>query len=869
VALEEYRKKRNFRRTPEPAGGRRTGRRREGLTFVVQKHDATQLHYDFRLELDGVLKSWAVPKGPSVRPGVRRLAMETEDHPLEYGEFEGVIPQSQYGGGTVMLWDRGVWVPEDNPLEAYEAGRLRFRLEGEKLSGTWILTRMKSRPGEKKPGWLLIKSNDPAARGADEEELTDERPLSVVTGRDLGEIAEDGDRVWDSRAGERGGSDVSGDGAAMEPGAPDPSEVAGARRGGLRGVGVQLATLARDAPDGDAWIHELKFDGYRVLCRVDRGEVRITTRNGKDWTRRFPGVAAALELLPCDTALVDGEIVVLDRHGVSRFQRLQNALSGAGSAEPLLYAFDLLHLDGWDLTGAGVEARKAVLRPIVEGANADRIRYSDHVRGRGPEFHSRACRMGVEGIISKHVGRAYRPGRGRSWLKVKCSVRQEFVVVGYTEPSGSRVGLGALLLGVHDDEGRLVYAGKVGTGFDDRTLVELERRLSQLERRAATVVDPPRGAKARGVHWVRPELVAEVAFTEWTDDGRIRHPSFQGLREDKEAADVKRERDGAVPAGRGPGGRADPGGKRAAAPSELRVAGVRVSSPQKVLWSGQGVTKGELVRYYEVVADAVLKRMVDRPLTLVRCPSGAMGKCFYQKHANDSVPAVIPRVDIGEKKGEDPYMYVDGLPALVGLVQLGVLEFHIWGSRRDMLRRPDRLVFDLDPDEGLSYGRIAAAALRMKELLAELGLESFPKSTGGKGLHVVVPINRRTDFDDAKAFAHAVARRMVAEEPDRFTANLSKAKRKGRIFVDYLRNAWNATAIADYSTRARPGAPVATPLRWEEVNPRARKPPSFSIREVPDRLAVDPDPWEGFDDVRQSITIRTLEGVGLSRRSNP
>ncbi len=843
--LEEYERKRDFDRTPEPTGRRRRMRTSQGLEFVVQKHDASRLHYDLRLELDGVLKSWAVPKGPSVKPGVRRLAMETEDHPMEYGGFEGVIPAGQYGGGTVMLWDRGVWVPEGDPTEAYREGRLRFRLEGEKLFGTWVLTRMKRREGEKKDGWLLIKSRDAAARGADDEEITDERPLSVATGRDLDEIANDEDRVWDSASGER---------ADHRPEGPAPEAVPGVKKGNPRIAGPQLASPATTAPGGDGWIHEIKFDGYRVLCHVQDGSVRIATRNGKDWTDRFQDVAKSLARLPCDSALIDGEVVVLDRSGVSRFQRLQNALSGSRSARPLLYAFDLLELDGQDVTGAGVEDRKALLHPLVEGLADERVRYSDHVKGQGEAFREQACRMGVEGIISKRTGSPYREGRSRSWLKIKCTMGQEFVVVGYTDPGGSRVGFGALLLGVHDEEGKLHFAGRVGTGFDDLTLVELKRRLSRLERKTAPVVDPPRGAQARGVHWVRPELVAAVAFTEWTDDGRIRHPSYQGLREDKAAKDVMRE-----------GPRADsqrPAPVRARTPTgELRVAGVRVTSPDKVVWPDQGLTKADLVAYYESVADTVLKRLVDRPLTLVRCPSGADGKCFYQKHGNESVPDLVPRVDIGEEDDAEPYMYVDGLPSLIALVQLGVLEFHVWGSRRDRLRRPDRLVFDLDPDEGLSYGRVAAAAHTLRELFGDMGLESFPKTTGGKGLHVVVPITRRTDWDDAKEFAHSVARRMTADDPAGFTANLSKKKRKGRIFVDYLRNAWNATAIADYSTRARPGAPVAVPIRWDEVDRRAKKPPFFSIRDVPARLAEDPDPWPGFDDLRQSITAAAWKRV--------
>lgn len=831
MGLEEYKRKRDFRRTSEPAGGRRK-RRASRLEFVIQKHDASRLHYDFRLELDGVLKSWAVPKGPSLKPGVKRLAVETEDHPMEYGGFEGTIPEGEYGGGTVMLWDRGTWVPEGDPVEAYRDGRLRFRLEGEKLSGSWVLTRMAPKPEETKPAWLLIKSADDAARSDDDPDITDDAPLSVASGRDLEEIAAAGDRVWRSKSTSR-------------------VPITGARRSAMpRETKPQLATLAADAPTGEDWIHEIKLDGYRVLCRVEGGKARVMTRNGKDWTDRFPGVAEALAALPCDAAIVDGEVVVLDRHGVSRFQRLQNVASGGSDERPLLYAFDLLYLDGHDLTAARLEDRKSLLEPLLREMADARLRYSDHVAGQGPEFLAKACEMGVEGVISKRRDRPYRPGRGRDWLKVKCTARQELVVVGYTEPAGSRVGIGALLLGVRDEEERLVYAGKVGTGFSDRTLVELEERLSAMEQQEAPVEDPPRGTQARGVHWVRPELVAEVEFTEWTGDGRIRHPSFQGLREDKSAEDVVREKKAEAASGRTRKGRGS-------------VAGVRITSPDKMMWPADGVTKLDLAEYYEAVADTLLPRLRDRPLTLVRCPSGADGDCFYQKHANDSVPDVIPRVAIDEKEGAEPYMYVDALPSVIALVQLGVLEFHIWGSRRDRLDRPDRLVFDLDPDEGLPFGRVAAAALRLRSMLEELGLESFPKSTGGKGLHVVVPVVRRSDWDEVREFTQAVAQRMVAEDPEGFTAKMSKSRRKGRIFVDYLRNARNATAIADYSTRARPGATVAVPMTWDEVNPRAKNPPNHSVRDVPALLVSTPDPWPGFDELRQSITAAARRGVGL------
>ena len=567
MALEEYNEKRDFGRTPEPSGASARGGGNGGLEFVIQKHDASHLHYDFRLELDGVLKSWAVPKGPSLRTGVKRLAMETEDHPMGYGGFEGVIPKGQYGGGTVMLWDRGEWKPTGDPRKDYRRGRLRFRLEGEKLGGEWILTRMKKKPGEKKSSWLLIKSEDEASRGEDEPDIAEEKPLSVATGRDLDAIAAEEDRVWNSdrasdgkRASSGGDGESSGEGPGSSAGAAAPVRpegVEGSRAGKTpERPKAQLAKLVSDAPTGDDWVHELKFDGYRILARVEDGAARLITRNGKDWTEQFPGVAEALSELACESAVVDGEVVVLDADGRTSFQLLQNSLSGARAGTPLFFGFDLLHLDGRDLTKATLVDRKSLLRPLLAGAPVDRVRYSDHVRGMGPAFFERACRMGVEGIISKRADSPYRAGRGGDWLKVKCTARQEFVVVGYTEPSGSRVGLGALLLGVHDNEGRLVYAGKVGTGFTDRTLLELQERLTRLERKAAPVEDPPRGYKVRGVHWVDPELVAEIEFTEWTDDGKVRHPSFQGLREDKEAEDVVREaagRAGPRAAGRGAG----------------------------------------------------------------------------------------------------------------------------------------------------------------------------------------------------------------------------------------------------------------------------------------------------------------------------
>ncbi|HUH13006.1 MAG TPA: DNA ligase D [Longimicrobiales bacterium] len=863
MGLETYRDKRNFERTPEPAGKKADGRR-AAATFVVQKHAASHLHYDFRLELDGVLKSWAVPKGPSLDPSERRLAVHVEDHPLDYGDFEGVIPQGQYGGGTVLLWDRGTWLAEGDAKKAYAKGRLSFRLEGEKLRGGWKLVRMAPREGQKE-NWLLIKEEDAEARPLAEGDLLEERPESVATGRGLEEIAGERDRVWhsDRSGGGAGGAPAGGDGALGDAGAlaEEASDLPGARRGSLpRTPKAQLATLVPDAPPGRDWLHEIKFDGYRILARIERGRVRLLSRSGKDWTERFPGVAGALGALPCRSTLIDGEVVAFTEDGVSDFQRLQNA---SASGEDLYYvAFDLLHLDGWDVARSPLTARKGLLeRLLADGPAA--LRYSDHVVGSGPEFHANACKLQLEGIISKRADRPYVGGRGKDWLKAKCLRRQEFVVVGWSEPKGSRTALGALLLGVHDDEGRLVAAGKVGTGFTEASLRQLLRRLEPLEREGSPLADPPRGAAARGVHWVEPELVAEVAFTEWTADGSVRHPSFQGLREDKPAAEVVRE----VPAPslEGNGGPAPRPRTtaRSASGDAVEVAGVRLSSPSKVIYAGQDVTKLELAEYYVAVAEWALPHLERRPLTLVRCPSGAQEECFFQKKAGDTAEGLVPRVDIGgEGKAEETYLMIDGLASVLALVQLGVLEFHVWGSRADRLERPDRLIFDLDPGEGVAWADVARAAVEVRDFLAELGLTSFLKTTGGTGLHVVVPLVRRSGWDEVKGFAKAVADAFAGADPSRFVSTVSVAKRKGRIYLDYLRNGWNATAVGAYSTRARPGAPVSTPIAWDELDPRRR--PEHGVRSLPERLAkLGADPWADMASVRQSLTVAVKEAVGL------
>lgn len=862
MGLEAYREKRDFGRTPEPAGdGSRSdrGEPRAALSFVVQKHDASHLHYDFRLEHDGVLLSWAVPKGPVPDPGVKRLAMRTEDHPLDYGGFEGVIPQAEYGGGTVMLWDRGTWTPEGDPAKGLKKGTLDFRLDGQKLRGRWTLIRTGSDGGKQK--WLLFKRTDEHARRGSEDALLDERPLSVASGRSLGEIADDRNRVWSSTE-KAGGAQ-----AKTAPRTLDVSDLAGARKMARPPTGKpQLATLVDEAPKGDDWLHEIKYDGYRLLLEIRDGQVRLITRNGKEWTERFPRIASAASALATADALLDGEAVLLDEGGRSDFQALQNALDDPNQTRMFFYAFDVLWLQALDVRASPLVQRKELLRQLLEDAPAV-IRYSDHVVGGGPKFHAQACEHGLEGIISKRADGRYRAGRSKSWLKIKCIQRQEFVVIGWTEPEGSRTGLGSLVLGVHDDERRLRYAGRVGTGFDTATLEDLADRLQPMERKTPPARGTPKSARGRTIHWVRPEMVVEVAFTEWTSDGAVRHPSFQGVREDREAEEVIVERQASGVARRTSeeSDRPPRGGTTTeiAADGSIRVAGVRVSSPDKVLWPEQGVSKRELAEYWAAVSEHALPYIAERPLTLLRCPSGVEQNCFFQKHAGQGTPDILPRVDVKEKDDREPYMYADGPEALIALVQLGVLELHVWNSRVDRLERPDTIVMDVDPGPNVPWDEVRAAAIVLRDLLAELGLESWPRATGGKGLHVVVPLVRRNSWDDVRAVSERLSRMMAEAAPGRFLAKASRKARTGRIYIDYLRNVRNATAIGTLSPRAREGAPVALPLSWKDLEQRDER-PVLTVREVDEVLAhMRRDPWAGYGEARQSLTKKVMERLEI------
>jgi bifunctional non-homologous end joining protein LigD len=786
--LRQYDRKRDFARTPEPparAPLRRRTRPSAELAYVVQQHAARRLHYDFRLELDGVLKSWAVPKGPSLRPADKRMAVETEDHPLEYARFEGTIPKGEYGAGRVVIWDRGSWQPIGDPHAGLRKGHLEFLLRGDKFTGRWHLIRMRPRPSDRgKKTWLLIKGKDAAAR----------KPAASTSAARV--------RLP----------------ARLEP---------------------QLATLVDAAPEGAEWLHEIKLDGYRVLARIERGKVRLLSRSGQDWTSRMKPVADALPGLKVSSAVLDGEVVVLDAEGRSRFQLLQNALQKQG-AKLHYYVFDLLHLEGADLRQEPLWSRKQALRELfTRVSRSETLHYCDHIEGDGRAVLAEACRMGAEGIVSKLSAAPYQSGRTRSWLKVKCGMRQEFVIVGFTPPGGSRVGLGALLLGVRDDAGELRYCGKVGTGFSHELLGRLRKQLGALEQATPAVKDPPR---MKGAHWVKPKLVGEVSFTEWTNDGRIRHPTFVGLRTDKPASAIRVE--------------------RPAAPAERsEVAGVRLSHPDRVYFPDLGITKSELAQYYETMAERAVPAIANRPLSLVRCPDGIEKPCFFQKHLGRGVSDKVGRVVI--EKGESPYAVVEDLAGIISLVQFGVIEFHVWGSRADRIESPDLLVFDLDPDPSLPWRPLADTARVLRELLKDLGLVPFLRGTGGKGLHVVAPIQRRPSWEVVKSFTHAVAARLVQEAPDRYTTNISKRQRQGKILLDYLRNQRDATAIASYSVRRRPGAPVAMPLDWDELESRTG-PPVFGLREAPARLAL-PDPWRDFESSRRPLTAQAIRRAALER----
>ena len=830
--LKDYKAKRNFARTQEPAGAAPKAGGGRG-SFVVQKHDATRLHYDFRLELDGVLKSWAVTKGPSNNPADKRLAVRVEDHPLEYGGFEGTIPEGEYGGGTVMLWDRGTWEPIGDPHEGLEGGDLKFRLFGERMKGEYVLVHMKGRDTKRRAApdrenWLLIKHRDSYAR--DKDTLTTRFTRSVESGRDFRQIA-------------NGAKPTKGQTPAEAVWHSDPDEAekadqqtrilasaAGGKVPGFRPV--QLATLVDSVPTGEGWLFEMKYDGYRCLAAVNGESVRLYTRNGLDWTEQFGALVKPFQKLKLKSALIDGEICAFDEKGRTDFSTLKSVLSDGGRLE--FFAFDLLQSHGEDLTGLPLIERKARLEKLLAGPGREEpIQYSSHVRQHGQAVLDALCRDGHEGVIAKRADAPYRGERSRDWLKIKCSKRQEFVIGGWS-PSSKRRGFASLLLGSWEG-GKLVYRGRVGTGFNQDLLVEIDQKLKRLARKTSPFDAVP-DERARDAYWVKPDLVAEIGFTEFTPDGVLRHPSFIGLRDDKPAREVRLEK---AP---------QKGSDGASIAAKL---GVRLTSPERVVYPGQGITKARLVEYYDAVAEAMLPHIRDRPLSLVRCPQGRTKHCFFQKHDTGGFPEQLRSRTLAEKDGDrKDYFYVEDLAGLVAGTQMNVLEWHIWGSHFDTVERPDRLVFDIDPDESLDFSKIGSAALDIRDRLKALKLTSFPMVSGGKGMHVVVPLRPEAEWPEVKAFCKAFAQSMAEAEPERFTASLSKARREGRLFIDYLRNERGSTAICPWSVRSRQGAPVAVPVEWDEV-PRLRAANGFSLAAAIER--AQDKAWPNYFRQKQAL----------------
>jgi bifunctional non-homologous end joining protein LigD len=830
MALTEYKRKRHFEKTPEPAGARRSKAAAGAtLSFVVQKHAASRLHYDFRLEMGGVLKSWAVPKGPSLDPADRCLAVEVEDHPIEYGGFEGIIPQGEYGGGTVMLWDRGTWrmSGEEDPLRAWRAGKLSFELFGTKLKGKWLLVKMRPRrPGDKNQ-WLLRKLEDEYARPASEYDVRSEADRSVASKRSMDAIAKAADRTWATRKSSTATKSATPTSRSKKPATVahspaislheqelDPASIPGAtKRPFPREIDAELATLVSRAPGGSEWIHEVKFDGYRILAHASDGNVRLISRNGKDWTDRFSDIAAAVRKLKLESAVLDGEVVALDDRGISSFQALQGELKGRGAALSY-YVFDLPYFGGYDLRQCTLEDRRQLLRDVLDRADASaggqsRVRFSEAILGHGSEVFHNACRLAMEGVVSKRLDSIYRGERTQDWVKSKCITRQELVIGGYTDPQRSRTALGALLLGYYKGE-KLLYAGKVGTGFDEQSLKHLLTKLRPLEQKTTPFTNPPRGAEARGAHWVRPALVSEVEFTQWTNDGRLRHPSFTGLREDKDPREVVRELARSTPQRRSASSkriatpvprpkeraktsRKSPASAKDTASDESRsgasILGVTLTHPEKILYPDQQVTKRRLAEYYAAVGDRMIEQIKGRPLMLVRCPAGQESKCFHQKNWEEELPRGTHGLTVKESSTTNQYVVVEKPAGLVWLVQRGVLEIHNWSASEKDLEHPDRLVFDLDPAPDVDWPTVREAAEMIRDLLEQIGLESFVKTTGGKGLHVVAPLQPKAGWDDVKTFAHRLASDIEQKNPKAFIATMSKAKRTGKIFIDYLRGA--------------------------------------------------------------------------------
>ncbi len=863
--LDDYNRMRNFAATPEPAAkrSRKSAKTAHALQFCIQKHDASRLHYDFRLELDGALKSWAVPKGPSLDPKAKRLAVHVEDHPLDYATFEGNIPEGHYGAGDVIVWDRGVWIPQDDPYEAYEKGRLKFELQGEKLSGLWNLVRTHM-PG-KQEQWFLIKHQDQAARPESEYDVVQAEPNSVLSDRTL--VPKRRGKAAAAKAVKQPEKAVQ----AKSPRGAAKTTLSGAVAGPLPDtLKPELATLVESAPDGE-WLYEIKFDGYRVMACIEHGDVRLLTRNGHDWTHKLPRQAEALAELGLESAWLDGEMVVANDQGVPDFQALQNAFEAGSSGKIAYYLFDMPYLNGMDLRKVPVQERRAALAAVLEPNESPLLRFSDAFEETPEALLNSACQMQMEGLIGKRIGSAYVSRRSNDWIKLKCKNRQEFVVVGFSDPKGARSAFGALLLGLHDaDSGQLRYAGKVGTGFNETTLKSIYQQLLPLETKKAAVVNPPSGYEAKGVHWLEPTLLAEVAFAEMTKDGSVRHAVFHGLRNDKPAKDITQELVKPVKktaAAKKTKAKHEPGATPAKTKSKAKAKApaldgkVRITHPERVIDASSGTTKLQLAEYYASVAEFILPELADRPVALVRAPDGIAGELFFQKNAERlAIPGIT---SLDKALTGQPVMIINNAEALIGAVQMSTVELHTWNATSVDLDKPDRFVLDLDPDPALPWKSMVEATQLTLSVLDELGLKAFLKTSGGKGIHVVVPLTRKLGWDEVKGFSHAIVSHMAKLLPDRFSAVSGPKNRVGRIFIDYLRNGLGATTICAYAARTREGLPVSVPVFREEVA-ELKGANLWNVHNVHERLAeVGHEPWAGLKRTRQSITAEMRRRIGM------
>lgn len=904
MGLMKYRHKRNFNITDEPSG--KNARQSNHPIFVIQKHGASHLHYDFRLEMNGVLKSWAIPKGPSLDPSVKRLSVEVEDHPIEYASFEGVIPEKQYGAGPVMIWDRGYWSSlELSSQQAYKKGKMTIQLFGEKLQGRWHLIKIKN---STKNNWLLVKAKDKYAKT--NIEILKKKPFSVISKKTLDQIKSNQNSIIHKNTPARSAHPAH----SIPKRKVSPSDhpvllkmndyirtFPEAHRQKIPGaLKPELAYLVDKTPQGNAWLHEIKYDGYRILCFIKNGKISLVTRNGKNWTQHFPGIVADVEKLKLNNAILDGELVALDNQGNISFQELQESIKTSNIHNIYYYIFDLIYLNEFNLSKIPLINRKKLLKQIFKPVQSlqknHSILYSEFIIGNGQEMFDFICKNGLEGMVSKKLTSPYENQRSTAWLKSKCGLRQEFVIAGFTPPQGTRKYFGALLLGVYNQKHEFIYCGKVGTGFSNNTLAQIFEKMKKYISKSTPFSDLTRVERKNNVTWLKPRLIAEISFTEFTREGILRHPSFQALRLDKKPEEVQREQavylhpshgldkqPDSSPAPHRLHSRTRSNGSQPDADdqhnivspkknvltdyrrgtqsqgNEVHLVGIELTHPDKILYPPDKITKLDLAEYYESIADKILPHLTNRPLSILRCPNRFNQTCFFQKHLNQRFSKHLHSIKI---TGDDKdYFYIKNIQGLIALVQLSALEIHPWGSQIDNIEKPDLITLDLDPDSSISWQQLRESTLFIRDQLDTLGLEGFLKTTGGKGLHIVIPIARKLDWKDVKSFTQLFALKMCQLQPDRFVATASKSKRAGKIFLDYLRNGRGATSVAAYSTRARLHCPISMPIAWQELK-KIKSSSEVNLLNINDYLKkVKKDPWADFSACRQSLSVKVIKNI--------